>query len=313
MLRTDKRQNKIKQIFYFFCYLIKSRLSNRQKNPLICSFKITDKCNLKCRHCPFWRENNSLGRGDLTFSEVTSILDSLYENGVRIVIFEGGEPMLWNDLKAGKTLIDILGYAKKKFFAVGLTTNGTFDIEDIEPDIVFISIDGLQQTHDKIRGKSFDRIIQNINKNHMNKKIIANICISKYNSEDISELIKYLNDKVFGVTIQFFYPYTVTKDLRLTPIEKRLLLNKLISMKKDGFKILDSKPCLKSMADNSWNCHPFLVSSVDHLGNISNGCYLKNKAENVSCKDCGFAVHCEISYAYTLNIRAIMTAAKIFW
>ena len=35
-------------------------------------------------------------------------------------------------------------------------------------DIIFVSIDGLQKTHDAIRGKSFDGIIENIK---ANKKI----------------------------------------------------------------------------------------------------------------------------------------------
>ncbi|MBU4293422.1 MAG: hypothetical protein KJ770_05175 [Actinobacteria bacterium] len=48
-------------------------------------------------------------------------------------------------------------------------------------------------------------------------------------------------------------------------------------------------------------------------GTTHYGCYLKNKVDNVSCKDCGFAVHCEISLAYSLNIDALNSARKIFW
>jgi MoaA/NifB/PqqE/SkfB family radical SAM enzyme len=307
---NPKRKTKLAQVFYLANYAVKSRISDRFKKPLICSFKITNRCNLKCLHCPFWKEEKTK---ELNFKEVIDILLKLYDDGVRIVIFEGGEPLLWKDSREGKNINDVIEYSKGLFFYTGITTNGTINLEGFNPDIVFTSIDGLEKTHDRIRGKSFNKIIENIEKNNKNKKIIANICISKENISEIADLVKFLNDKVFGVTIQFFYPYERVKDFRIDDRQKELLLNELISLKKNGFKLLNSTACLKKMAHHTWHCYDFLVSSVESDGRINYGCYLKNKVKNVSCADCGFAAHCEISLAYSFNLSAINTAKLIFW
>jgi MoaA/NifB/PqqE/SkfB family radical SAM enzyme len=304
------RATRLKQVLYLTGYFIKSRLSTKHKKPLICSFKITSKCNLKCSHCPFWKNRNGSA---LSFSSVKKILDRLYGDGVRIVIFEGGEPLLWKDAREDKDLSDVIEYAKGMFFSVGVTTNGTLDPGKYDPDIIFISIDGLQKTHDSIRGKSFNRIIENITRYGSRKKIIANICISRINYNEVTELIKFLNERVFGITIQFFYPYSDVEDIRLTGSQKEKLLKGIIKLKGSGYKILDSPVCLKNMAHNTWRCYDFLVSSVEQSGYITSGCYLKNKVDDVSCADCGFTAHCEISCAYRLNPGAIKTAARIFW
>ena len=303
-------RNKSSQVFYLVKFAIKSRVRERYKKPLLCSFKITGNCNLKCVHCPFWRNTE---KNSLDFENIKQILENLYLNGVRIVIFEGGEPLLWKDKPGGKDINDVIEYAKTLFFFTGVTSNGTIDIERFNPDIFFISIDGLKETHDKLRGKSFDSIMRNIEKNRRQKKIIANICISSENVDEIGELVRFLNDKVYGITIQFFYPYDNVEDLRLGNKDKKELLKNLIDLKRKGIKLLNSISCMKMMVDNTWKCDDFLVANVEQDGRLSQGCYLKNKTAEVLCRDCGFAVHCEISLAYGLNIGALNSARKIFW
>ena len=308
--------NKLNQFIYLAKFAVKSRIRRNLKKPLLCSFKITGNCNLKCAHCPFWRDGakNSLSSLNLlSFENIVQILDDLYSEGVRIVIFEGGEPLLWKDEKNTKDINDVIEYAKRLFFFTGVTTNGTIDIERLNPDIFFISIDGLAETHDRLRGRSFDRIMRNIEKNRLHKKIVANICISSENANEIEELVKFLNNKVHGITIQFFYPYESVEDLRIGNKEKGELLKNLINLKRKGTKILNSISCMKMMVNNTWKCDDFLVVNVEQNGRLSRGCYLKNKAPEVHCSDCGFTVHCEISLAYRFNIDAIRSAAGIFW
>jgi MoaA/NifB/PqqE/SkfB family radical SAM enzyme len=304
------KHSRTKQFFYLAAYLIKSRIIKKYRKPLICSFKLTNNCNLRCRHCPFWKIKNP---ESLSFRKIKEILYRIHRDGIRIVIFEGGEPALWKDGKAKKDITDIVRYSKELFFSIGLTTNGTIDLKNLDPDIIFVSIDGLEKTHDSIRGKSFSKIIKNIDKYKDSKKIIANICISSINYNEIIELVKFLNDRVYGITIQFFYPFDGIEDLRVRSDRKEILLKKLLSLKQKGYKLLDSEACLKNMVYNTWTCHDFLVSSVEPDGRTTYGCYLKNKVTNVLCEDCGFAVHCEISYAYRINMGALKTASRIFW
>lgn len=305
--------NKLNQVMYLSKFAVKSRVSRNLKKPLLCSFKITSNCNLKCAHCPFWREGVKSQLNTLDFENIIKILDNLYSEGVRIIIFEGGEPLLWKDEKSAKDINDVIKYAKRLFFFTGITTNGTIGIERSDPDVFFISIDGMKETHDRLRGKSFARIMENIERNRHQKKIIANICISSENANEIEELVKFLNNKVHGITIQFFYPYESVGDIRLGSKEKEILLKKLIDLKRKGIKLLNSISCMKMMINNTWRCDDFLIVSVEQDGMVSQGCYLKNKAAKISCKDCGFSVHCEISLAYRFNPDAIKTAARIFW
>jgi len=301
---------KLYQFLYLLFFRIKSFLIKNYNKPLLAGVKITNNCNLKCIHCPFWRNNN---KKSISWTKITKVLKTLYNNGVRIVIFEGGEPLLWKDEKENKNINDILNYSKKYFFITAITTNGTINFSDITSDIIFVSIDGLKNTHNKIRGNTFDLIIKNIENANKFKKIIANITINKINYDEIIELIKFLQNKVYGVTIQFFYPYENIEDFSLSTKQKEKIINELINLKNQEYNILDSKSALKSMIYNKWNCKDYLVANVEPDGKINYGCYLKNRTKNISCKDCGFLAHCEISLAFNLNIAAIINAKKIFW
>ena len=202
---------KLPWYLHFFTYYLKCRLFQK-RIPLLAGFKITNSCNLSCVHCPFWKRNPPRM---LTFNQVKNILSTLYELGIRILILEGGEPFLWKDGK--HTIHDVVEVAKSLFFSVGITTNGTFPLT-IKPHTIWVSIDGLNETHNEIREKSFDRTIENIiNSPHPN--IYANITINRINYREIPELVKYLTGKIKGITIQFHYPYEKDDTLTL-PFKK---------------------------------------------------------------------------------------------
>ena len=126
-------------------------------------------------------------------------------------------------------------------------------------------------------------------------------------------LVKFLAGKVYGITIQFFYPYSRTDNLGLSKQQKAKVLEELSGLKREGYPLVDSYGCLQKMGRNTWKCHDFLVSSVDPDGKIIYGCYLKDRVENISCSDCGFTAHCEISMAYQFNPGALNAAKRIFW
>ncbi|MDX1777842.1 MAG: radical SAM protein, partial [Thermodesulfobacteriota bacterium] len=176
--------------------------------PLLAGFKITNRCNLECIHCPFWKRTSP---ELLTFDQIKQILQTLYRRGVRILILEGGEPSLWRD--GNYTITDVVTYAKTLFFSVGMTTNGTVPLT-VPTNTVWVSIDGLRETHNRIRDNSFDRVIKHIqSSNHPN--VYANITINGINYSEIPELVKFLFGKVKGITIQFHYPYEDNDTLTL--------------------------------------------------------------------------------------------------
>ncbi len=294
----------VKHYDYFLAYYLKSRLG--RKKPILGGLKITNGCNLKCTHCPFWHEEGE----SLPFKGIVSSMKTLYKWGVRILIIEGGEPFLWQDGR--RDLRDVVNEAKKRFFSVGVTTNGTFQI-DIKSDIVWVSIDGLKETHDHIRGESFDRIIANIEAS-THPRIYAHVTINALNWRELSELMTFLAPKVKGITIQFHYPYdSLPEDdeLFLAPDSRQEVLDNLIDLKKQGVPVDASHTCLEALKENEWECHPWMMAGVYPDGSMMQGCHVDDHS-SLSCEHCGFAAHAEISLAYTGVIDSILVGKKIF-
>ncbi|MBI4722698.1 MAG: radical SAM protein [Candidatus Stahlbacteria bacterium] len=284
-------------------YYLRSRVLGIKK-PILAGLKLTHNCNLKCEHCPFWQNRDK----SLSFLGAKQCMNELYEQGVRILIIEGGEPFLWKD--GEYSLKDIVTEAKKLFFSVGVTTNGTFPI-DVEADIIWVSIDGLEETHNQIRGESFDQIIANVSTStHL--KIYAHITINSLNYEEIPSIVEFIANKVKGITIQFHYPYNGGTDKLFLEWDKReKVLDNLIQLKRKGLPIANSEACLKALKKNSWTCHPFMIASVEPDGKITQGCYVKNRGI-VSCVNCGFSAHTEISLAYATVIGAMKVGTQTF-
>lgn len=286
----------------FFAHLACARLGG-PKRPLLNGFKLTYRCNLKCPGCPFWRHP----RPDIPFDRAVEVMDRLHDDGVRLIILEGGEPFLWRD--GERRLGALVQEAKKRFFSVGVVTNGTLPIET-GADIVWVSVDGLRETHNALRGDSFDRAVEHI-RTSCHPKILANVTIHARNWQEIPELVRFLADLVKGVTIQFYYPYDGTEDLLISPEGREEVLEQLIALKREGYPVLDSYAALKALKRNTWTCHPWLISSTEPDGTITHGCYLRNRAA-IQCQHCGFAAHTEISLAYDGNVGAILAGKKIF-
>ncbi len=281
----------------------------KNKSPLLAGFKITHRCNLKCKHCPFWK----IEKKEMDFRNICKTIDKLSDYGAKIIIFEGGEPTLWKH--GNYNFADILQYAKKKFLSINFTTNGLNGF-NFPADTVWVSIDGFQKTHDYIRGEGvFHRVIENIKEfKTFNKKprLYANICINTLNYREIPALCTYLKNIVNGITIQFHYPYENNFELFLPEKERVWVLNRLIELKRFyKIPIEDSWGCLEDLKYNSWKCHPEALINAEPDGKINMGCYIKNRGE-INCKYCGFAAHVELSKAMDLNLPAIITGLKIF-
>lgn len=294
---------KLSRIGYLAQYYIRARFLN-DKRPILSGMKLTHRCTLKCRQCPYWQRSVP----DISWAQVRETLPRLYERGIRVLILEGGEPLLWRD--GDKTVHDVVAEAKKYFFCVGVTTNGTLPL-DVKTDIIWVSIDGLRETHDALRGKSFERIITHI-KESAHPKIFANITINRVNRAEIPELLGFLKPLVKGITLQFFYPYPESEDLALTWTERAAVLDRLINLKKEGYPVTDSILALNALKDNKWRCEPWMIANVEPDGTFNQGCYLKNRTpDDNPCGLCGFAAHTEISLAYQLHWEAIMAGKNI--
>jgi len=285
--------------YLFYHYVL------HRKKPLLASFKLTYRCNLRCKQCPFY----AMQSDDLTFPQVVDILDRLYQRGDRLVVLEGGEPMMWKD--GDFTIHDVVAAARKRFFSVGITTNGTFPL-DVNVNTLWVSVDGLEKTHNELRGAPiFSKIMENISRSQ-HPRLFAHITINSVNVVEIPELIRFLYKKVKGITVQFYYPYNHKDELFLDFDRRERLLEEIIQMKKAGYPVLNSYAALQALKRNTWRCDDRLIDNANPDGTITQGCYLKNRAD-IDCSKCGFSPHTEISLACQGNIQSILAGQKIFF
>mgnify|MGYP001582635469 CR=1 FL=1 len=160
--------------------------------PLSCGIYLTNKCNLRCEVCNISRNPNLM---ELSINKVKLILDDLRQLGCYYVSFCGGEPFLHKDI------CEILSYAKQKIPFVHVVTNGSLLTEEVIAklaatgvDEISVSIDGLEETHDRIRGEhgAFTKTvatIKNLKSMAPNVEIGVNTIISSMNLKDLYELV----------------------------------------------------------------------------------------------------------------------------
>jgi len=289
--------------FYFHCinYGLKSVVL-RKELPFIGGIVINDKCNLHCRHCSV----SNRGIPDLSYNEIYNGLLSLYNKGMRYLYIEGGEPFLWRDKE--KNLNDIIRLARSIGFSfIVIYTNGTFPVET-EADTVFVSLDGSKNIHDSIRGKSYDLIISNINRSE-HRRIIANYTITRTNEDEIESFCENISrvKKLKGIFFYFYTPHDENDDLLISQPGKRQIIDRILILKRKGYRILNSKEALNSLEKNTWR-RPNGLSYLFAENKLYRCC--RSAGNEETCKNCGYLGLAEIYHIARLSPGAISTAIK---
>ncbi|MDD5157615.1 radical SAM protein [Sulfurimonas sp.] len=133
--------------------LIASVVENKPERVLngsIAIWNFTNRCNLSCLHC---YSKSTLDEIDtLTTEQIKKTILEMKENGVKFIIFSGGEPLTRKDL------FEIADFCKENKIVTYLSSNGLYftksNVQRIVDtfDYVGISIDGDESTHDYFRG-----------------------------------------------------------------------------------------------------------------------------------------------------------------
>ncbi len=296
------------RFFKYFSFFAKRKIFGLKK-PLLANFKLTYQCNLRCRGCPFHLRAEETG-AQISWKKAVEALEELKKRGCPIVVFEGGEPFLWKD--ESHNIKDIVVFAKSLFMSVAVTTNGTFFL-DVPADLIWVSLDGLKETHDRLRSSSFDKIWENLKKAE-HPKILVHFTLNRENWRETERLLDKLNNipRYKGLTVQLFYPYGQgEQQLALSPEDRRKALEKVIKLKKEGYPVLNSENRLKAMIENTWSCHEEILINVDPDGVITTGCYVLNRGR-VLCRNCGFTAVAEASGAIDLLPGSILSGWRTF-
>ena len=62
----------------------------------ICSWNVTNKCNLYCKHC--YRDAGKEAENELSTEEGLALLDEIAKAGFKLMVFSGGEPLMRPDI-----------------------------------------------------------------------------------------------------------------------------------------------------------------------------------------------------------------------
>lgn len=150
--------------------------------------QITDRCNLACRHCYIANTEHS----ELSLEKILTVLTEFEEmQGLRVLI-TGGEPLLHKDFDAINEMLPDF-FLRKVLFSNGLLITKKL-LNNLNVQEIQISIDGLQEGHDAVRGKgSFQKAINAVR-----------LCLEKGFAVSISTMVHADNLKDFEAMDIFF-------------------------------------------------------------------------------------------------------------
>lgn len=231
--------------------------------PLKLQWKVTNKCNLKCAHCYL----GELTHKELTSEELMNIATKIANSNIMEVTITGGEALLV------KSLPDIVKLLIDNEISVNIFTNAIL-LDKFEKELsekmgyspvsklnFFISVDGLKDTHDQIRGKgTFEKTINNISMVvKKGYKVTTNTVLSMMNHMDVPSLYEMLFDiGVYKIQISnLIVSGNASKDMLLTKELKAQFLDRLkesLIKKDEGGKLLYAE-----MPDDGYQSDVYLI------------------------------------------------------
>lgn len=266
--------------------------SLRKKNPLLQQifWECTLKCNLRCRHCGSDCQVDDV-KTNMPLNDFLRVLDEIgceMNTHKILVITSGGEPLMRQDI------VDCGRAIKERGFYWGMVTNGLLltenkwtELMDAGLDAISVSIDGLKENHNWMRGneQSFDKAVSAIklivnDSNRLRYDVIT--CVSRRNLDELQAL----RDFLISIGVRKWRLITVfpsgraalNKELQLNGEQMRKLMEFIASTRKEG--IVQTTygcegflgPYEYEVRDYQFFCQAGInVASILHDGSIS-GC-----------------------------------------
>ncbi len=178
---------------------------------------VTSKCNLRCKHCRV----NEIGY-DMTLDEIEEVFNKLTDFKPRGVFISGGEPLIRDDI------VEIVKKSKKLAPVTILNTNSLLltenklkELIDSGLNYIQVSVDGIEEQHDYIRGKgTYKKTIEKmkmINKYSDQIKLHISSVVSQKNIDYMEEFARQILEieKIKAQILGFkrFIPNNVLKDM----------------------------------------------------------------------------------------------------
>lgn len=195
-----KLSNYLNTISYAKHLFIKDCLS-----PIYLIFFVTERCNAKCKHCFVNVPNNKRMKEELTLQEIEKISNNM--GNLLYLLPTGGEPFLRDDLP---DIINVF-YKNNQLRNVGIPTNGSLTervVASVSRTLslcndlrlgVDISIDGLHDAHDQIRGFPglFEKAIatywrlKELERENQRLRVCVEVTVSGFNQDNLFDIYDY--------------------------------------------------------------------------------------------------------------------------
>lgn len=205
--------------------------------PAIVVWNVCQHCDLRCPHCYVSAGTKPSSR-DLDTVDAHTVIDDLADNGVKVIIFSGGEPLLRPDL------FELIEHARRRGLGAQLSSSGIHLDEEIASRLaalgvgyVGISIDGTRAFNDEYRGieGAFDRALAGVKNAHAaGMKTGVRMTLTRRN---VAQMEKVLEAAEIAGADRFYVSHLVYagRGLRLmgddlSPSESRSLLLRLFAL-----------------------------------------------------------------------------------
>ena len=295
---------KLSSFFHFASFGLKTILFRKQE-PILGTVIVTDKCNLHCKHCSV----NNITAVLYPYQQILGEMRQLYDMGVRILFFCGGETFLWRG--GDYTLRDLVIEAKRMgFLIVNVVTNGTYPLDLPEADLILLSLDGDREHHNAIRGDTYDTIFQNI-RNATADNICFYMAINQINKDSVRDVCLAARDTphVKAVSFNFHTPYPDTKELALSKEEKAQCCRTIAQMMEEGAPVFNLKSAFPYLIDNSFPtpCHQCVVMENGELSTCGRCIHVPDL-----CQQCGYFFVAEYTLLFQGNPKVILEMLRTY-
>jgi MoaA/NifB/PqqE/SkfB family radical SAM enzyme len=164
---------------------------------------VTNACNLSCRHCFVFREDNpNQPRDKMDDATMLHQLRVLRDrHGIRSMLFMGGEPMIrWK----------LVSEALKLFEFSSIVTNGTYGIPVAPGTLVTVSLDGPEELNDPIRGEGvFQKVKAAVHARDPDDGtiVILQMAVTRENAPGIEAFAEEVQEwPIDGIAFSFYVP-----------------------------------------------------------------------------------------------------------
>jgi MoaA/NifB/PqqE/SkfB family radical SAM enzyme len=243
------------------------------------------------------------------YKQIKKELEYCYNQGSRFVDFEGGEPTLWRD--GEKNINDLFNLARETgFFTTTVTTNGQNPFSNLKADSIWVSVDGFEEFHDEVRGKhTFERLVRNIN-SAKHPHLSINMVVNSLNYKSVEQTIEFAknNPNIEMISINFHTPYKNTEYLFLDWDKRVEVIDKVISLKRKGYPIMNSISGLKRMKYMDFKKYCWISNFIHISGQKTVDC---GGSLLGLCNKCGFSMSGEMHSLMNINPDTIFAGLKL--